>query len=113
MWATGAITIDISEDAKASNKGEVLVRHLNKTGNDVGFKFDENAWGTATEGYAESAGKLRLKSFTSITTNAKEIARKTHRGGSRSSRSVVTDVGHVEASKDQRAMLVDVSEDDD
>lgn len=89
------------------------MRDFNKAASeDVGFKFEESSWGTAMEGYAESAAKLRNKSFANIVASAKEIAKKTHRGTSRSSRSAAS-TSRVKALKDHRAMLVDISEDDD
>lgn len=91
MWADGAITISIWEDAKANNRGDVLNKNFLKTVSDIDntytkLKFDELGFGEDTANYAEDATDLTTKELDDIIASAKELARQARTRGSRSSR---------------------------
>lgn len=90
MWANGAITIAIWEDAKLNHGGEILNKNFQRTPGsekrDSPLKFDEVAFGTETGDFAEEAADLDTKELDVILASAKELAHRARSGGSRSSR---------------------------
>lgn len=108
MWADGALTIDIWENAKLQNKGEVRAKDF-KAIPTTRLKFDEIGFGQDSCDYAEDAAELDAKELADILAAAKDLAKKARAGSSRSSRNGASTVEEPRASKRRR--LGNVNED--
>lgn len=100
LWISGAITMEIVQHAKNTNKGEVLHRHLVNT-DEAALKFDEASWGAATEGFADSVEEIEPEDFEKILEAAWELTKPTKAG-----RKTVSSAAAASVAVDRRAMLV-------
>lgn len=117
MWADGAITIAIWEDAKTNNRGDVLNKNFLKTvsgGSDNTYtklKFDELGFGEDTANYAEDAADLTTRELNDIIVSATELARQARSRNSRSSRLAASTTENTRPVKRRR--LGNVNDDDE
>jgi hypothetical protein len=109
LWAEGAITVEsLSSTGKGKNPSKAIIKTVNVNTGRESLKdraFTESNWGTATRNYLTTIRKnLRPGSFDKIMAKAGEFVKSGRHNES-----------EMDLDKDERALLVDVSdgEDDD
>jgi hypothetical protein len=117
LWATGQITLESLEDEKQNKKGKGpitgVLKTLNKRSGKLSTKpnaFSDPNWGSACRKYLITINEnLRPASLTKILDLAQEHLKPPRRGTS-----TTTATGLVEENMhvDERALLIDVSDDE-